>query len=721
MKLQHMSVIFVIIILPIVLVMSEYMRKEVDAINIQSQYDARLLTATYDAVKAFQLNTINNKYSSVSDSKIRDVQASINTFYNSLEQNFNYSIGQSKEDFENYIPAVLYTMYDGFYIYGKYDNYYTSSKGIGTYTDPSSNPVSHRAQYGLRPFVYYSQRYIDNSTSTDVIINYSLDNQITVSGYMKATGDTSAKYYYRKGYLIATNVEIQDSDWELYQPLKDNGEINLDPTSWYKDPLRVTIKATHDKNGTYNEDIVLLPEVTSENIIIMPTDDQLNDSRTDNDNPYLATYEYTYYNSIKIYYDPNGYHIDGLSNYSKADGSTTNNLSEYQNAPMFFYCRDNKKIAVSARQYDLRKYLDKWSDNGRDHLKNNLALRYYLEAKEFSEWVQSSSLSNLTQDMAVDGDGNKINLTSYITKEGTDDESRIFAEQTGNKKFLYYNPGATGDSADYATNDPLNEDSLFNINRRAVIRRMIESDLAVEIANYTAQGGSFQYAMPELKNSDWEKICSDVSITTFMQGAPIGAKIYNSYYVVSCDLNKEAITNDSIYILSGNWTSNHDAKYTGDYYVNEAHRPNCSKIKNASIQPLNYPNPASGYIQYKDTESISSSGFSSPIEYRFAAGYAASDFVRQSVERADEISQSKSYYRHPEKRCYNCIVNVKGTFELNSLITGFAYTYNDGGEVIPGETFVAKSVPTANNVFKLTRIHYLAALAREKWILAKTL
>ena len=76
---------------------------------------AKLNDATYDAVKAFQLNTTNSYYSSISDSKIRDIEASINTFYNSLTSSINYT----KLELQEYVPAIVYTLYDGYYIYGK--------------------------------------------------------------------------------------------------------------------------------------------------------------------------------------------------------------------------------------------------------------------------------------------------------------------------------------------------------------------------------------------------------------------------------------------------------------------------------------------------------------------------------------------------------------------------------------------------------------------------
>ncbi len=84
MKIQYLAIIFVIIMLPVSIVVTSYIQAQIDTISVQTEFDNKLLTATYDAIRSFQLNTINNKYSSINDSKVRDIEASISSFYNSL-------------------------------------------------------------------------------------------------------------------------------------------------------------------------------------------------------------------------------------------------------------------------------------------------------------------------------------------------------------------------------------------------------------------------------------------------------------------------------------------------------------------------------------------------------------------------------------------------------------------------------------------------------------
>ena len=81
MKIQHLSVIFIIIILPIAMILSVYVGNLIDVANQEKKYDTVLLDATYDAVRAYQMNSLNNDFSSETQSKERDVKASVNSFF----------------------------------------------------------------------------------------------------------------------------------------------------------------------------------------------------------------------------------------------------------------------------------------------------------------------------------------------------------------------------------------------------------------------------------------------------------------------------------------------------------------------------------------------------------------------------------------------------------------------------------------------------------------
>ncbi len=246
MKLQYLAVIFVIIILPISMVMSSYIQNQIDTITLQTLYKTKLDNSTYDALKAFQINSVNNKYSSISNSKIRDIEASINTFYNSMKT----SMVSSKEDVQTFIPAILFTLYDGYYIYSSYDNIVQVEKAEDETIEKITTESSRNYQYGLRPYIYYSCKY--NLNGKTIIVNYTLDNEITVYG------DFGNGYETKSGYLI--------------------------------DPTKVT--EINDSNKTLKYDGILVePEVLTEHLITVNNDE----TTTEGD------YSYIIYNNKKVY------------------------------------------------------------------------------------------------------------------------------------------------------------------------------------------------------------------------------------------------------------------------------------------------------------------------------------------------------------------------------------------------------------------------------------
>ena len=121
MRLQHVSVMFVIIFIPIILVTSYFISLQVNTIKLESDYSDKLLKATYDAMTAFELNTANEDLSTVSDSLRSILDASTNIFFNTLCTNLGIS-NASKSYVQPYIPSILYTLYDGYYIYSPTNN-----------------------------------------------------------------------------------------------------------------------------------------------------------------------------------------------------------------------------------------------------------------------------------------------------------------------------------------------------------------------------------------------------------------------------------------------------------------------------------------------------------------------------------------------------------------------------------------------------------------------
>ena len=305
MKLQHIAVMFILIIVPISMVMASYIQNQIDAITLQIAYDSSLINATYDAVKAFQLNTTNNKYSSISDSKIRDIEASISTFYNSLNTSMaDYS--QASTDLEGYVPAILFTLYDGYYIYSSYDNVY-STTGEGEDEKVQITLNGNNYQNGLKPFVYYSAKYKLNNGNI-IVVNYTLDNEITVYGdFGGAEG-----YVTKSGYLINPDY-VQN--------------IN-----------------TSAKTLTYNG-VLIEPERLSEHLITIENQ-ELGTTKEDD-------YIYIFYQNEKIYQDQDDsgnllYYTDGTPVIFWYD----NYMKTYVNDPEIRnYARECNMMSTSAYDY----------------------------------------------------------------------------------------------------------------------------------------------------------------------------------------------------------------------------------------------------------------------------------------------------------------------------------------------------------------------------------
>lgn len=209
MKMSTLSVIFAIIIIPITMAVSIYVNTQVDTLTLQTSYDTKLSNATYDAVKAFQLNETNSNTQNIATEKIRDLEASVETFYNSLAMSLGYD-AFGEEQLSPYVPAIAYTLYDGYYIYAPFLNKekVDALNPNGTY------------QNGVKPFIYYSARY--KTSTKDITVNYTLDNYVTIYGII------GSNYVTKSGYLINPDDVNVISDTQLtYKGITIGGENNL--------------------------------------------------------------------------------------------------------------------------------------------------------------------------------------------------------------------------------------------------------------------------------------------------------------------------------------------------------------------------------------------------------------------------------------------------------------------------------------------------------------
>lgn len=580
MKIQYIAVIFIVIIMPIAMVMQSYILSQMDTIELQVKYNTSLTNATHDAIKAFQINTVNNRYSSISNSKIRDIEAAINTFYNSLTNSENLS----KEDLQAYTPALVFTLYDGYYIYSKYDNVYPENNG-----KPETSDINNaQDNWGLKPYIYYSCRYRNNNK--DFVVNYTLDNAITLYGYF----DSVNGYQTLSGYLINPDAVTIDASYNADEP-----------STWI-------LTYGNTING-----VEIGPEILTEHLLF--------------NNEEEGDYEYLEYNGQKIYYDKGN------------DPEENSGLTQY------FRYQDYQKtyITESYANNSLTEYLrDRTWDN---HLHSTSSFEYYHDAKEFSEKVATLT-DGITQAHAIDEQGNPIDFHM-------DTEGEILVPSDDN--------------------DPLISGSNFNENRVAVIRKSIETNLTAAIANYNSYSGTtFEFALPVLDETDWEKVTNNVSMITFLQGIPIGHKIYNNYCVITNDSNEEVIKKDNIYIVTENASGQR-----------EYHLPGCHEL-----------------MENEDLTIVEA--------------YSNLSFIRQTVR----ISEGNYWYFYPQMRkngnnittitgCYHCIVSSASLYPIDDIISGTVYRKNDNWE--DEVEYTARQGLQQNRFGKIQQL-YLMALGRER-------
>lgn len=200
MKLQYLIIIFLAIMLPIVLVLSQYIGLQIDTVSLRNKYDHALLGATFDMMSAFEINTRNVSNSDALGEEIREIEAIINTFSNSLSSSLGMT-GTATDYMLSHVPAIVYCLYDGYYLY---------------------TPSSEENNQKLKPYIYYSKTY-KNGDNTNITIGYSLDNYVSIYGTYNGKSISEA------GYLVVCDEDdgVAVSDDFAYVATSNNDSNNI--------------------------------------------------------------------------------------------------------------------------------------------------------------------------------------------------------------------------------------------------------------------------------------------------------------------------------------------------------------------------------------------------------------------------------------------------------------------------------------------------------------
>lgn len=508
MKLQNMTVIFIIIMIPIILVVSYYIGLQINTITMQKNYTVKLQTAAKDSIQALEINTVewNSASSNLADSKRRDVLAAINTFTISLANGMGIG-GAGKGRIQTYIPAIVYTMYDGYYIYSAslMKDQDTTSEGLTQFNEDGtikSNETSSY-QYILKPYSPYSARYASANGSIDVTVNYTLDN------YIRVYGTVNGEYQAKEGYLVVCDSNSNEGVNNV-----KNGRIS-----------KIKYRGAEIKPETLKENVYIVGEEVKEY-------------------PYI----YDQYDN-KLYWDGSNYFsVDKYNNKvylqealpeGDAGFSITNRFRKIY-------------IPVENRQGELTVqkvfqilnpgggyyfYFQDESGNLQLYTRNNLigevevkneqdfsAINYCVESYVFTNWV-TKKLSSITVRNMQSPTGGQYN--------NVDKDANIFEISKDN------NPDPENDDA-YAK-------SVLAQHKKDIIINTIEKNLSQATAQAQEMNPNYEYRLPQLSYDEWEQALSNISIIAFMQGMPIGLKYYNNYAIATSTLNKEFVDPDELY------------------------------------------------------------------------------------------------------------------------------------------------------------------------------
>lgn len=507
MKLQNMTVIFIIIMIPIILVVSYYIGLQINTITMQKNYTVKLQTAAKDSIQALEINTVewNSASSNLADSKRRDVLAAINTFTTSLANGMGIG-GAGKGRIQTYIPAIVYTMYDGYYIYSAslMKDQDTDKDGLTKFeTDGTIKSNGESYQYILKPYSPYSARYVNRNGNVDVTVNYTLDN------YIRVYGTVDGEYQTKEGYLVVCDSNNNEGVNNV-----NNGNIS-----------KIKYRGA-----------VIKPEILKENVYA---------------DGYVKEYPYIYdqYDN-KLYWDGGNYFSVDKDNKKvylqnalpEGDaGFSINNRFRKISIPIYngteWTVQKIFQILNPGGEYYF--YFQDESGNLQLYTRNNSigevevkneqdfsAINYCVESYVFTNWV-TKNLGDITVgDIQSPTEGQYNNVGS---------NEKIFDIKFSN------NPDPENDTA-YA-------ESVLAQHKKDIIINTIEKNLSQATAQAQAQGmnPNYEYRLPQLSYDEWEQALSNISIIAFMQGMPIGLKYYNNYAIATSTLNKEFVDPDELY------------------------------------------------------------------------------------------------------------------------------------------------------------------------------
>ena len=485
MKLQGLSVFFCLIAVPIVLVMTYYIQAQINTIALQMSYDTKLLDATHDSLVALEINTANEDLSNVSDSLRSIIKASTNIFTNTLATNLGMS-NATKSALQPYIPAMLFSLYDGYYIYS-----------------PTRVPVVCTDEHGVA--IYVGDKGVETAGGT------------TPSGL--------TKYKYTPGSDVETSTTVEEDYGMLLYKVK--GEDTY-------------VTAVDDSVLEFKTDYVLKSYV--------PYAARYKDgSNLDIQINYTLDNYVNIYGTINgVYYTKSGYYTNfKIDNCISPVG---NALIYYGDEEIEEFCNNKANqieldVVIDGETYHIKTTDDETGGSSQARE----AIKYYLKSYSFSEWVRKS-LNGLEECHIQERISNEIDGGDdddlYKKSLFGDDDSRVvetdlivkFKDKHGRIFDINQNPES--------------DDSTFVNHKHEVMKNSMQYNLNLAMSTYNEMNMStYSFHMPVVDEETWGRVTSRVSVLAFMQGFKCGLKTYNNYACVSSTNNEFTVLPEEIYYV----------------------------------------------------------------------------------------------------------------------------------------------------------------------------
>ncbi len=707
MKLQGMGIIFAIVILPIAVILSYYIQMQVDTINLQTSYDAKIIDATHDAMAALELNTANENMSTVSDSLRSILEASNSIFFNTLLTDFGLSNGKNSL-LEPYVPAILYTLYDGYYIYSqtntptvlkyRYDPdraetyssdgefYYIGDDkkdlaGQPVYTDTNelkyltetggytpdvfAEGVKEKNAYMLKSYMPYSARYTWNSEN-DVTINYTLDN------YMNIAGTIDGVYYTKTGYLInPDSVELDNSsirkidndfnytqsiagfDYDIYN---EQDVENLIASGEYSNISINVILPTRNKDGDITSqtgggtakflvDYAEYRKELSGELIDPGANIWSTDCFFNEESNGKPN---TYNSGVKIVHDIDHESLESLQELERLA------LDHYQVARS----EQENLVPDSDLSYDPDSCIQLLRIV-KPKIQMIQAVQYYIRNRIFSNWVYSylKDIKESDIDEAISDSEKKIfqEADAYLQQKN-EDYVTIFKDFKNSDNKIF------GDK-----HQDTEVESIFINHKCTVIRNSIQHNLNLAFTIHTKKSNGMLFEVPIMSDAEWDKITRYISIVSYFGGMPCGSKTYSNYALISSTNNEMTAIPEELYYVKSNkfndrQTESHRIdceKYIDDLknYDDADDNSNSLKYKTITIKVDEDGNPDT-----ERTESNIVSSVTDPIKEPTLISFRSKDI---KYDRIYNKTSGKYEYDFQNLTCYDCIVNNNARFTKN--------------------------------------------------------